>query len=88
MDSEDKEIDSIEAVNLTQRVQLKSLKNQEGEITIRKFIQNGWLKYGLGESVVRLAPRFLAEMEPFLIENYEVPKCEICKSIVVRVIIN
>ena len=73
--SEEKEISPTAAVNCANIVKSannvsKRFTQQDGEAAIKKFVEHKWLKYDnpRNQTQIRLATRFLAEMEPYLKE--------------------
>jgi hypothetical protein len=87
VDSEERELEPIEALNLSRQVKTKMLKPSDGEEIVEKLVENKWLVRVEPNSVLRLSSRFLAEMQPFLkeVHGHEIGDCVLCKSMVFRV---
>lgn len=65
----------------------KNLMPREGELILKKFRDSNWIKTIRRGDTVSLAPRFLAEMEPYLKEAHpeEITSCKLCNKMVVKV---
>ena len=88
VESEDKELGVNEIVNLVMEVKSKkNLQPREGEAVVKKFLEGHWLKRNRRGDMISLAPRFLAEMEPYLKEAHpeEIATCQMCNRMVVKV---
>lgn len=72
--SEEKEISPTSALNCANYVKNSSANRkftqQDGEMALKKFVDQKWLKYDSqkNQSQIRLATRFIAEMDPYLKE--------------------
>jgi hypothetical protein len=68
-------------------VKSRSMKTNEAEKLLGQMTADKWLKQADDGAAVRLAPRFVAEMEPYLAEVHAdvLQKCHVCKKLVVRV---
>ncbi|TRY61194.1 hypothetical protein TCAL_01482 [Tigriopus californicus] len=88
MDNEDKELESITAINLSRHVVSRPFKALEAESVIQKLVDDQWLKRAMDKSI-RLSPRFIGEMEHYLKENFaeEIHACALCKKIVIRAVL-
>ncbi len=89
MESDLREISSIDALNLAREVKTKILKGAEAEGVLDRFVDAHWLRKANHNEVFILAPRFIAEMEPYLKEQFgdAVKNCPMphCGKIVMRV---
>ncbi len=85
--SEEREIGMIAAVNLTRQLNTKH-KMRDTELVIERFVEGRWLRLSTDKKKLRLAPRFIAEMEEYLRENFAdiLNMCsrKYCNTIVVR----
>lgn len=88
MESEDKELEVNEVVNLVMEVKTKkNLQPREGEMILSRFLDSHWLKKNRRGDIISFSPRFLAEMEPYLKEAHpdQVITCQLCNKMVVKV---
>ena len=85
--SEAKEISATSAINLTREVKTKQMKPTEGQAVLRRFASDeaAWLRL-TDDDAYRLAPRFIAEMGPYLkqVHGTDVGDCGLCHQLVVR----
>lgn len=86
VESEEREIGHTKALNLTRNVKTKSMKPNDGQNVLSKFVDRLWLKKNSERNTIRLSTRFIAEMEPYLDAEIQLQKCFLCKNkLVVRV---
>ena len=92
MHSEMKQITHISALNCVSEINPKPGKKVTqldwAENTLEKFKNHKWLRFDKENPKVRLSPRFVKEMEPYLRQDFEkyVADCSACHNIVIQVI--
>ena len=92
MHNEMKQILHISALNCVSEMNPKLAKKvnqlEWAQNTLEKFKEHKWLRFDNVNPKVRLAPRFVKEMEPYLREDFEkyVADCSVCHNIVIQVI--
>merc|ERR1712029_726106 len=66
--SDDKEISRQEALNATLEMPSHcKMSMTEAEASVDRFRARHWLRFDRDQESIHLAPRFLAEMEPYLL---------------------
>ena len=93
MHNEMKQISHISALNCVAEMNSKVGKKEteklkEAENMLEKFKKHKWLRFDDANPKIRLSPRFVKEMEPYLRKDFEqyVADCCVCHSIVIQVI--
>ena len=93
MHNEMKQISHILALNCVSEMNPKLGKKVDqldwAENTLEMFKKHKWLRFGDENPKVRLSPRFVKEMEPYLRQDFEkyVADCSVCHNIVIQVIL-
>ncbi len=81
------QISQTSALNLALGVKTKSMKTNEAENLLNRMVEDKWLREAEDGAKIRLAPRFVAEMSPYLVEVHDdvLQNCHLCKKLVVKV---
>ncbi len=91
---DEREMSSIDALNMCRKVKSRSVKQSEAEKILARLVEAKWLARTGGRGDARgggyiLSTRFIAEMAPYLKQHYEeeIDECAYpnCKKVVVRV---
>ena len=89
MESDDKEISTIYALNRVNDLQGRRFSQGDAEDFLNKLVKDYWIRYTEGNDGIKLAPRFVKEMEPYLKDVYEdyIGECVACQKFVMKVIV-
>ena len=87
MESDDKQISMIYALNRVNDLQGKRFSQGDAEDFLKRLCKDHWIRYTEGNDGIKLAPRFVKEMEPYLKVVYEdyTGTCVACQKFVMKV---
>ena len=87
MESDDKQISMIYALNRVNDLQGKRFSQADAEDFLKRLYKDHWIQYTEGNDGIKLAPRFVKEMEPYLKVVYEdyTGMCVACQKFVMKV---
>ena len=87
MESDDKQISMIYALNRVNDLQGKRFSQGDAEDFLDRLCKDHWIRYTEGNEGIKLAPRFVKEMEPYLRVVYEdyIGTCAACQKFVMKV---
>jgi len=86
MESDDKEISLIYALNRVNELQGKRFSQGDAEDFLNRLYKDHWIRYTAGNDGIKLSPRFVKEMEPYLKDVYEdyIGECVACQKFVMK----
>ena len=61
-----RQLSNINAINRCIDVKTRKIHAEEADAILKKFREHHWLRFDAEDPTVRLHPRFIFEMEPYL----------------------
>ena len=83
------EIRPTDAINKRSEVKNKKMSATDAEDTLNKLKKHQWLNFGTNNNInIRLSIRFIAEMEPYLMDVYRdiIEECAMCHKLAIKVL--